>query len=624
AVNLMVNKVWEELKETYDKVYGSIIFGLHHQIHILKQNGSFITDYYHKLNALWKQFDAMIKLPRCVCNASECFKKHNQLMKLMQILMGLDDSYMQIRSSILSREILPDVKSTYATISSEESHRVASSSIAGSSQRNQASASMSNMPNRGVVQRSQSSNTSSRPNDSNANRQGGGSGLVCENYGFNGHTIDRCFKIIGYPTDFGKNKSNQSSKEKSISNNNSASSSSSSGFIDEQMATLISLIKYKKGGKNVHVNMAGFESGKYSRDWLGHPAEHILNVLKGSLQFDNKDQDDFVIDKNDSNVSQDFNHETFFDLEYPELPNDDERVDPNLNSDHRSQGHSSSSSEFGNGVNTTDFPEHNSGNDADSSYNIVATQNEGVVTLEENVFAKGNIDSNPFSSVQGVQPVRRSTRQSVFPKNYNDFVVESKVKYGLEKYVGYLKINSKIFCFVTQLNKTREPKTYFEASKYSHWIDAMNQEMDALLRNARLVAQGFGQKEGIDYEETFSPVVKMVTVRCLLNIVVSMSWPVFQLDVNNAFLYGDLKEVIFMKPPEGYFPSDNKSDKGVFLALLVYVDDIIFTGNSIYDIEKFKVFLKSKFMIKDLGNIKYFLGIEVVYTDKGICLNQRN
>ncbi|GJS29151.1 ribonuclease H-like domain-containing protein [Tanacetum coccineum] len=163
----------------------------------------------------------------------------------------------------------------------------------------------------------------------------------------------------------------------------------------------------------------------------------------------------------------------------------------------------------------------------------------------------------------------------------------------------------------------------------------MNQEIDALLRNdnwelvdlpegrkaigskwickvkfrssgeidrykARLVAQGFGQKEGIDYEKTFSPNVKMVTIICLLNIVVSMSWSVFQLDVNNAFLYGDLEE----------------SDKRVFLSLLIYVDDIIITGNSVFEIEKFKVFLKSKFMIKDLGKLKYFLGIEVVDTDK--------
>ncbi|GJW05280.1 ribonuclease H-like domain-containing protein [Tanacetum coccineum] len=67
----------------------------------------------------------------------------------------------------------------------------------------------------------------------------------------------------------------------------------------------------------------------------------------------------------------------------------------------------------------------------------------------------------------------------------------------------------------------------------------------------------------------------------------------------------------------------NKSDKGVFVALLVYVNDIIIPGNSISEIDKFKTFLKSKFMIKDLGKLKYFLGIEVIDTDKGICHNQR-
>ncbi|GKE28790.1 hypothetical protein Tco_1444174, partial [Tanacetum coccineum] len=215
--------VWEELKETYDNVDGSIMFGLHNQINTLKQNGSSIDDYYHKLNALWKQYDAMIELPKCVCNASEGFKKHNQLLKLMQFLMGLDHSYMQIRSSILSRETLPDVRSAYATISSEESHKVV---VGGGS---------------GL----------------NNNRPSGGPVLVCENYGYNGHTIDRCFKIIGYPADFGKKKSGQNFKKQSVSNNNSVRKTSSSGFTDEQMATLISLIKDNKVGKNVQVNMAG-------------------------------------------------------------------------------------------------------------------------------------------------------------------------------------------------------------------------------------------------------------------------------------------------------------------------------------------------------------------------------
>ncbi|GKE66532.1 hypothetical protein Tco_1520693 [Tanacetum coccineum] len=71
------------------------------------------------LSTLWKQFDALVQLPICTCHAADDFKKHNQLMKLMQFLMGLDDTYMQLRSNILSRDPLPDAKGAYVLISSE-------------------------------------------------------------------------------------------------------------------------------------------------------------------------------------------------------------------------------------------------------------------------------------------------------------------------------------------------------------------------------------------------------------------------------------------------------------------------------------------------------------------------
>ncbi|GJU54683.1 ribonuclease H-like domain-containing protein [Tanacetum coccineum] len=288
--NEVLGRQWERVNVvTFDRVDGSLTFNLRHKINPLTQNGSPVAEYFNKLSTLWKQFDALVQLPRCTCHAAEDFKMHNQLMKLMQFLIGLDNSYMQLRSNILSRDPLPDAKGAYVLISSEESHRaVVTGSEVGSSQRTQSSVFNSSVNNRSVTQRSQTFGNTSRPNNvpitnNNGNmRTDGGPTLVCEHCGFNGHTIDRCFKLIGYPIDFGKrnNTSNanlniQNFNRRFINNNKYVGSSSTSTFSDEQISKLISLIKENSlndKGKGVQANM---EASQH----LTYTDKNLVNVI---------------------------------------------------------------------------------------------------------------------------------------------------------------------------------------------------------------------------------------------------------------------------------------------------------------------------------------------------------
>ncbi|GKC68094.1 ribonuclease H-like domain-containing protein [Tanacetum coccineum] len=132
---------------------------------------------------------------------------------------------------------------------------------------------------------------------------------------------------------------------------------------------------------------------------------------------------------------------------------------------------------------------------------------------------------------------------------------------------------------------------------------------------ARLVANGSTQLEGIDVDETFSPVVKPGTIRTVLSLAVSQHWPIRQLDVKNAFLHGDLSKTVYMHQPPG---------QGTDTAyLLLYVDDNVLTASSKTFLQQIIGSLHQEFCMTDMGPLNYFLGISVARDSSGLFLSQK-
>nr|GEW37421.1 hypothetical protein [Tanacetum cinerariifolium] len=248
-----------------------------------------------------------------------------------------------------------------------------------------------------------------------------------------------------------------------------------------------------------------------------------------------------------------------------------------------------------------------------------------------------------------------------------------------------------------------EPTSFTVANNFPKWRQAMKEEYDALMKNetwslvphapntnvvdgkwvyrlkrdkngvvtcykARFVTKGFRQQSGIDFHETFSPVVKSITIRAVLSLAVFNDWPLRQLDIQNAFLHGNLKEQVYMKQSSGFIDPQrpthvcllhislydlkqaphawferlskalfdlgfkgSKTDPSLFiyscgdtlLYILIYVDDIIVTCNNNGTIDNITCQLEFAFSLKDLGPLNYLFRIEIVPHVSDTLLSQK-
>lgn len=167
------------------------------------------------------------------------------------------------------------------------------------------------------------------------------------------------------------------------------------------------------------------------------------------------------------------------------------------------------------------------------------------------------------------------------------------------------------------------------------------------------MARGFSQRKGFDYQETYSPVVKLITVCILLAIATQKDLHIHQMDVKSAFLNGDLNEEIYMRQPEGFVQGDNvclllkslyglkqsarkwyerfhefirklgfirseydyclyyKVIEGSVTYLLLYVDDLLLLGKDLNEILRIKKSMSKEFEMKDTQEMKHFLGITI-------------
>ncbi|XP_022018192.1 uncharacterized protein LOC110918136 [Helianthus annuus] len=196
---------------------------------------------------MWKKLDQILQIPTCTCDAATQYNNFSHLVKLMQFLMGLDSAYQSVRTSLLIREPLPSVKDAFAIVSREESHR-----------------------NANVKDNTVGFFSKVNPNIENKKRfiKNQNQGLKCSHCNKTGHSVDKCFEIIGYPSWVRPPRGNQAKKTGS-SNNVCVDDSCVpvTSLTSDQLSKLLSLLKDKSPEVPQSCNVLGLTNKESPGDW---------------------------------------------------------------------------------------------------------------------------------------------------------------------------------------------------------------------------------------------------------------------------------------------------------------------------------------------------------------------
>ncbi|KAH9802383.1 hypothetical protein KPL71_001364 [Citrus sinensis] len=303
---------------------------------------------------------------------------------------------------------------------------------------------------------------------------------------------------------------------------------------------------------------------------------------------------------------------------------------------------------------------------AEISENTFGEHNNSDTTAIENESHEEIPNQSSAEDVPTTSPIRRILPQRQnrgIPKPTYEPDFSNRVKYLMSHFVSNHRLSESNQSFVNQLSVVSIPNSVQETLKDPKWKAAMNDEMRSLQKNqtwelvdlppgkkpmgcrwiytikykadgsierykARIVAKGYTQTYGIDYTDTFAPVAKINTIRILLSLAVNLDWPVQQFDVKNAFLNGNLSEEIYMDLPPGCSGPERLNQKVCKLKKSLYglkQSPRAWFGkftNAMLQAALQKYLLR-EFEMKDLGALKYFLGIEVSRSNGGIFLSQR-